>query len=71
MELGVQPSLQVNEGWLGLDLTDLGALVRRGASRHVLDRIKLSDPRDGLVGDGRTLGLADIHELAPDMRTQS
>ena len=33
-----------------------------------IDSIKLGDPPDGLVSDGRALGLVHAGELAPDMR---
>ena len=67
VELAVQPSLRAVECGSGLSLPDLGALVRGQSSCGFLDGVKLSDPADGLVGDGRALRLVHVDELAPDM----
>ena len=65
-QLGVQPSLQVVEGGFGLDLPYRGPLVGRQSSRHFLDGIESGDLSDGIVGDGRALGLVHAGELAPE-----
>ena len=66
-QLGIQPSLQTVEDWTGFGLPDLGALVGRQPPCHLLDGIKLGDPPDGRVGDGRALGLMHAGELAAHM----
>ena len=71
MELGVQPNLQCVEGGFGLGLSDLDPFIRLQPSCGFLDGIKLRDPSDGLVGDGRALRLVDIDELTPDMARQA
>ena len=67
MELAVQPRLQSVESGFGPGLSDFDPLVRGQSSCGLLDGIKLSDPANGLVGDGRALGFVDIDELAPDV----
>ena len=67
MQLVAKLSLQSVESRLGLGLTDLHPLVWGHSSRRLFDSVEFNNPPDGLVGDGRALGLVDVDELAPDM----
>lgn len=67
LELGVQPNLQGIEGGFGLSLSDLDPFNRGQPSCGLLDGVKLSNPPDGLVCNGRALRLVDIDELSSDM----
>lgn len=67
----VQPAFQPIEDRRGFRPTDLDTPVGRRLTRLLLDRIKLRDPPDGLLGDGRPLGPVDVDELAPDMGMQA